>query len=157
MKTKSFIIALSVFFALGVSFPIEVLANGHRPPAWAPAHGFRTQTRQVYFPKYNCYYDVVRGNYIYNNNGRWIVSVNLPIHYRPEYFRNSSYVELNINSRYPYYFNAEHRVRYNANNYYYSKNRNDYENDRYYRVKDRDRENKHWKKEKKHKGHHGRD
>lgn len=155
MKTKSFIIALSVIFALGLSIPIEVLANGRKPPAWAPAHGFRAQTRQVYFPKYNCYYDVVRGNYIYINNGRWTVSVDMPIHFRPEYFRKPSYVELNINSRYPYYFNAEHRVKYSGNKNYYKKDWNYYDEGRKDKYKDKNKDNKHWNKNKNKKEHHG--
>lgn len=152
MKTKSFIIALSVFFALGLTFPLEVSAHGPKPPAWAPAHGFREHTRQVYFPKYNCYYDVVRGNYIYINNGRWTVSVNLPVHYRTEYFRTTPYVELNINSRYPQYFNAEHRAKYSGKNYY-KKDRNYYDDGR--KDKKQNKENKHWDHEKnmKHHGH----
>lgn len=159
MKTKSFIIAISLLLALGLSFPLEVLANGHRPPAWAPAHGFRAHTRQVYFPKYNCYYDIERGTYIYINNGRWTVSVDLPIRFRPEYFRNTSYVELNINSRYPHYFNAEHRAKYNVNNNYYNRNGRYYENNRYYKDEDRGRikQNKHWNKEKNKKSHQGHD
>jgi hypothetical protein len=157
MKTKSFIIAMSVFFALGLSFPFEVSARGHRPPAWAPAHGFRAHTRQVYFPKYNCYYDIEHDNYIYINNGRWTVSVDLPIRFRPEYFRNTSYIEMNINSRYPQYYNAEHRARYNVIRHYDNDNRNNYGNQRYYRNDDRGRykENKHWNNEREREDRHG--
>lgn len=143
MKTKSFIIALSVIFALGLSVPIEVLANGRRPPAWAPAHGFREHTRQVYFPKYNCYYDVVRGNYIYINNGRWTVSVNLPAHYRIDYFRGTPYVELNINSRYPQYFNAEHRAKYSGYKNSHKKNKDYYDYGRKDKRKNKYKEKKH--------------
>ena len=81
MKTKLFTIALSVFFALSLSMPTEVSARNHRVPFWAPAHGYRAQTRQVYFPKYNMYYDIQRGTYISVDNGRWSASLNLPIRF----------------------------------------------------------------------------
>ena len=38
------------------------------PPPWAPAHGFRANTRYVYFPEYNIYYDLKLGIYIYTTN-----------------------------------------------------------------------------------------
>jgi len=99
MKTKLFAIALSVFFVFCLSLPTEVSARNNRVPFWAPAHGYRAQTRQVYFPDYNVYYDIQRGVYISIDNGRWSASLDLPIRFGNANFRNARYVELNVNSR----------------------------------------------------------
>ena len=132
MKTKLFTIALSVFFALSLSMPTEVSArNNHRVPFWAPAHGYRAQTRQVYFPEYNMYYDIQRGMYISVDNGRWSASLNLPIRFGNANFRNARYVELNVNSRAPQCYNDDQRG-YGSDDRYYNDNRRYNNDDRRY-------------------------
>ena len=132
MKTKLFTIALSVIFALSLSMPTEVSArNNHRVPFWAPAHGYRAQTRQVYFPEYNMYYDIQRGMYISVDNGRWSASLNLPIRFGNANFRNARYVELNVNSRAPQCYNDDQRG-YGSDDRYYNDNRRNNNDDRRY-------------------------
>ena len=132
MKTKLFTIALSVIFALSLSMPTEVSArNNHRVPFWAPAHGYRAQTRQVYFPEYNMYYDIQRGTYISVDNGRWSASLNLPIRFGNANFRNARYVELNVNSRAPQCYNDDQRG-YGSDDRYYNDNRRNNNDDRRY-------------------------
>lgn len=144
MKTKLFTIALSVFFALSLSMPTEVSArNNHRVPVWAPAHGYRAQTRHVYFPKYNMYYDIQRGVYISVNNGRWSASLDLPIRLGNVNFRSARYVELNVNSRAPQCYNDDNYYndnrRYNNNDRRYSDNRRDDRREDQYRNNNDDR------------------
>lgn len=151
MKTKLFTIALSVFFVFCLSLPTEVSARNNRVPFWAPAHGYRAQTRQVYFPDYNVYYDIQRGVYISIDNGRWSASLDLPIRFGNANFRNARYVELNVNSRAPQCYNDDPRDGYRSGNYYYDDDRR-YGNDgrRYYesrrdcRDEDHYRNNRHW-------------
>jgi len=132
MKTKLFTIALSVIFALSLSMPTEVSArNNHRVPFWALAHGYRAQTRQVYFPEYNMYYDIQRGMYISVDNGRWSASLNLPIRFGNANFRNARYVELNVNSRAPQCYNDDQRG-YRSDDRYYNDNRRYNNDDRRY-------------------------
>jgi len=144
MKTKLFTLALSVFFALSLSMPTEVSArNNHRVPVWAPAHGYRAQTRHVYFPKYNMYYDIQRGTYISVDNGRWSASLNLPIRFGNVNFRSARYVELNVNSRAPQCYNDDiyynDNRRYNNNDRRYSDNRRDDRREDQYRNNNDDR------------------
>lgn len=101
MKTNLFTIVLSVFFALSMSAPIEVSARNHKNPYWAHSHKYKEHTRHIYFPEYNMYYDIQRASYIYINNGRWSVSLDLPIRLGSRNFSNARYVELNGNSRVP--------------------------------------------------------
>lgn len=167
MKTKLFTIALSVFFALSLSMPTEVSArNNHRVPVWAPAHGYRAQTRHVYFPKYNMYYDIQRGVYISVNNGRWSASLDLPIRLGNVNFRSARYVELNVNSRAPQCYNDDQRgyrsddryyddnTRYNNDDRRYSEYRRDNRHDDDYRYNKDDRR---WNNREERRNHNDRD
>ena len=159
MKTKLFTIALSVFFALSLSMPTEVSArNNHRVPVWAPAHGYRAQTRHVYFPKYNMYYDIQRGVYISVNNGRWSASLDLPIRFGNINFRSARYVELNVNSRAPQYYNDDNYYndnrRYNNNDRRYSEYRRDNRHNDEYRN---DRDDRRWNNREERINHNDRD
>ncbi len=159
MKTKLFTIALSVFFALSLSMPTEVSArNNHRVPVWAPAHGYRAQTRHVYFPKYNMYYDIQRGVYISVNNGRWSASLDLPIRFGNINFRSARYVELNVNSRAPQCYNDDNYYndnrRYNYNDRRYSEYRRDNRHNDEYRN---DRDDRRWNNREERINHNDRD
>ena len=166
MKTKLFTIALSVIFALSLSMPTQVSARNHRVPYWAPAHGYRAQTRQVYFPEYNMYYDIQQGVYISVNNGRWSASLDLPIRLRNVNFRNSRYVELNVNSRAPQCYNDD-QPGYGYNDRYYNDNRSYNNDDRRYSEYRRDnrrndeyrnnKDDRYWNNRKEHGNHHDRD
>ncbi len=146
MKTKLFTIALSVFFALSLSMLTEVSARNHRVPFWAPTHGYRAQTQQVYFPEYNMYYDIQRGVYISVNNGRWGASSDLPIRLGNTNFRNARYIELNRNYRAPQCYNDDQRGYrfdnpYNTNDRRYSEYRRDNRREVQYR---KNREDRRW-------------
>ena len=57
-----------VVLILTMVFSLDTYAQGKKntkgPPSWAPAHGYRANTRQVYFPEQNLYYDVGKSVYI---------------------------------------------------------------------------------------------
>lgn len=144
MKTNLFTIALSVFFALSLSAPIEVSARNHKNPYWAHSHKFKEHTRHIYFPEYNMYYDIHKASYIYLDNGRWSVSLNLPIRIGSRNFSNARYVELNVNSRVPQCYTE---VRY-VNNY------KPYSANKYSKIHPHD---KYYQNEKKWKDHDDRD
>lgn len=159
MKTKLFTIALGVIFALSLSMPTEVSArNNHRVPVWAPAHGYRAQTRHVYFPKYNMYYDIQRGVYISVNNGRWSASMDLPIRFGNVNFRSARYVELNVNSHAPQCYNDDNYYndnrRYNNDDRRYSEYRRDNRHNDEYRN---DRDDRRWNNREERRNHNDRD
>lgn len=149
MKTKSFIIACSVILALSLSFSTEALGQRHGPPAWAPAHGYRAHTRQIYFPRYNFYYDIQRDSYIYFDNGNWVVSINLPPQYSRINLRNSYRVEMELNTDQPQLYNPEHLKKYKGNKHKYYDNAGPYEYQQGYNE-DNKHGNKHENKEDKH-------
>ncbi len=109
MKTKKFIVAFVAMLALAIAVPVETAAT---PPPWAPAHGYREKTRQIYFPQQNFYYDLHRGVYIYMNGRNWATSAMLPSAYRGINLRLAPQVQLSIGSDRPYIHNRDHRVRY---------------------------------------------
>jgi len=154
MKTKSFIVGVIALLTLSLTIPFETLKAD--PPRWAPAHGYRARTRQVYFPKQNFYYDTQRSVYIYLDHGRWVTNVHIPAMYAYINLVRAPKIELQINSDYPYRYNRRHvelyRVRdrrdYNQREYYEGdrdgNRRRDDEGDRGNgRGHDREHQNKH--------------
>lgn len=129
MKTRNLIIAFVAMLAFTIAMPVE---SGATPPPWAPAHGYREKTRQIYFPQQNFYYDLHRGVYIYMNGKNWVTSIAIPMKYRNVNLRVAPQVQMVINSDRPYVYNNNHRTKYwntKAQKEYYKqmeKNRNHY-------------------------------
>lgn len=109
MKAKKFIVAFVAMLALTVAAPVETAAT---PPPWAPAHGYRQKTRQIYFPQQNFYYDLNRGVYIYMNGRNWATSVALPTVFRNVNLRFAPQVQMTLHTDRPYVYNQDHRVKY---------------------------------------------
>lgn len=109
MKTKKLIIAIVAVVALTIAMPVE---TGATPPPWAPAHGYREKTRQIYFPQQNMYYDLNRGTYIYLSGRNWVASVGLPSIFRNVNLRVAPQVQLMLNTDRPYIYNRTHRAQY---------------------------------------------
>jgi hypothetical protein len=86
----------------------------HGPPAWAPAHGYRAKTRQVYFPEHNIYFDVKQGVYIFIEGNAWKVAAELPLSFGNIDLKGSVKVELDLNTNTPQVYNAEHISKYKA-------------------------------------------
>jgi len=129
MKTKTLLIALAAFFTLSTFIPTEAVAAtaSQRHPNWVPAKGYRHETRHIYFPDYNFYYDNHRNVYIYFNNGKWRVNSNLPVIYSRYNLRKAMQVELNLNSNYPQRYNGQHRTKYKSKKYKKNHNSSYYE------------------------------
>lgn len=47
-------------------------------PSWAPAYGYRYNTRYIYYRDYNLYYDCYRDVFVTWVNGRWTISTYIP-------------------------------------------------------------------------------
>jgi len=84
------------------------------PPHWAPAHGHKAQTRHVYFPAHNFYFDVQRNVYIYPSGNLWLVRASLPSFYSKVDLRSATMVELDMNTDAPHRHNHDHVVKYNG-------------------------------------------
>lgn len=112
MKTNSFhIYAVAVLLVL-LAFPLDSLQAD--PPRWAPAHGYRAKTRQIYFPEQNFYFDLQRNVYIYFENGRWTSNIRPPRIYANINLMLAPKVELSIASSKPYLYNKAHMTTYKA-------------------------------------------
>ena len=112
MKTNSFhMYVVAVLLVLFVFPPDSLQAD---PPRWAPAHGYRAKTRQIYFPEQNFYFDLKRNVYIYFENGRWISNIRPPQIYANINLMLAPKVELSIASSKPYLHNKTHITMYKA-------------------------------------------
>jgi hypothetical protein len=114
MKTQTFksrILRIVVIIALLVTFMLPE-ATFAQPPKWAPAHGYRTKTRHIYFPQHNFYYDIQTRNYLYFNNGNWLVSVAIPTPFISINLGRATQIQLDYYGAYPHYYNSTHRVKY---------------------------------------------
>ncbi|MGC4042125.1 MAG: hypothetical protein QM710_15385 [Flavobacterium sp.] len=130
MKTIAKITVLATFLLL---IAPQFVSAG--PPPWAPAHGYRAQTRHIYFPQYNMYYDMNRSSYLYLNGGQWTVSASVPNIYVGINLGRAAQIQLNYAGYDPYRYNAVHVVEYRQ----YCDNGPHYKH--------------HWKKHKKHGKH----
>ncbi len=54
------------------------LYSSYSPPPWAPAYGYRADTRYVFFPEIGVYYDLYQNNYLYPYGNTWVVVQRLP-------------------------------------------------------------------------------
>src|ERR1700679_4096636 len=75
-KVKLLISALLLVIAGTMQSQVVLTATVGNPPPWGPAEG--VGVRYYYIPDIQAYYDVSSSMYIYNSNGRWIHSANLP-------------------------------------------------------------------------------
>jgi hypothetical protein len=75
-RIKLLISALLLVIAGTMQSQVVVTATLGNPPPWGPAEG--VGVRYYYIPDIQAYYDVSSSMYIYNSNGRWIHSANLP-------------------------------------------------------------------------------
>ena len=73
---------LLVILILTLVFSLDTYGQGKKPtkgpPSWAPAHGYRANTRHIYFPEQNIYYDLQEGVYISLSGDNWQVTASLP-------------------------------------------------------------------------------
>ena len=123
MKTiRLFTVMAVVFF---MAFAQEAKAHrGHNgshrhgvyTPNWVPDYMVRANTRHVYFPDFELYYDRWDGTFIFLNRGRWITSTYPPVALRNVNFARAYKVGCSINTAQPYLYHARNRV--NHSRYY---------------------------------------
>ena len=115
MKTRNKLISLLILWILTLAVSPDSIGQGKGkggPPPWAPAHGYRANTRHVYFPEHNFYFDVQKNVYIYLNGGNWQVGVRLPLIFAGIDLKGATKVELELNTDTPQKYNADHIARY---------------------------------------------
>ncbi|MDX1652754.1 MAG: hypothetical protein R3277_09705 [Brumimicrobium sp.] len=120
MKKKNIFGLIVLMFVFIVSLPASSLSQGPGkgkggPPSWAPAHGYRAQTRHVYFPEHNFYFDVQKGIYIYLSGGTWKLSSDIPKIFRSVDLKSTPKIELEIDVDNPQKFNKDHKSKYRGN------------------------------------------
>ncbi len=97
-------------------FSLDTFGQGKKttkgPPSWAPAHGYRSNTRHIYFPDQNVYYDVQKSLYISFSGDNWQVSANLPSIFSGVDLSIAVKVELDLSTDSPQKYNSDHKVKY---------------------------------------------
>lgn len=70
----------------------HVTYRHHRngPPSWAPAYGYRYNTRYIYYRDYNVYYDCHRDVFVTWTGRNWSVSTRIPVVMAHVDFRRAS-------------------------------------------------------------------
>lgn len=116
MKQKTRLTGIAVILMLALVMPAETFGQGNDkpkgPPAWAPAHGYREKTRQVYFPDQNFYFDIQKNVYIYMSGDTWQVNVKLPSLYAEIDLNGAFKVELELDTDSPQKYNSNHKASY---------------------------------------------
>ena len=72
----------------------ETKEKAKGPPPWAPAHGYKK--RHIYFPDQKVYYDNTKGVYIHMVNGKWEVSVEIPLSLKNVDLKLAAKIELDM-------------------------------------------------------------
>lgn len=142
MKLKTSFSALLVLVALTFALPTSSFAHPgrHGHPKWISVHSYRVETRHVYFPAYNFYYDLNRDMYIYLSGGNWIFSAVLPVQFARIDLRYEPIVELDFYLDDPFVYNHHHIVTYRDYHRHYGRhNYREYgHNHHYYADRHRD-------------------
>ena len=90
----------------GAEAQVSVNVNIGTPPMWGPSG--HTQVRYYYLPDIYSYYDVLNGEFIYNDGRAWVRLSSLPRRYR-DYDLYSGYkVVLEYNGDRPYAYYSNH-------------------------------------------------
>ncbi len=110
---KKLIIALSLFFAMGIANPataqnININTNLDKQPAWGPA-GY-DNAEFYYFPDINIYFDVNSSVFHYLSNSKWVSNQYLPSRYS-KYDLYSMY-KVVMNDKQPWLKNKSHKKSY---------------------------------------------
>ena len=107
---------LFAILILTLVFSLDTYGQGKNkpkgPPSWAPAHGYRDNTRHIYFPEQNVYYDLQEGLYISLSGDNWQVSASLPSIFSGVDLSIVAKVELDLSTDSPQKYNGEHKVKY---------------------------------------------
>ena len=103
------VLFMSVFFAQAQQVSINV--NIGTPPSWGP-QGY-DDDRYYYLPDIDIYYDVVKSQYISDNNGKWVRESRLPARYRNyDFYSGYKVVLTDYKGNSPYNYHTKHRKDY---------------------------------------------
>jgi len=108
---KSFLIIMiliAVAYANQSTAQIRLSLNIGSQPCWGPT-GY-DHAEYYYLPDIECYYNVPKHRFVYQDGGRWIFSPTLPPMYA-NYNLNTGY-KVVMNEEKPYMHFAEHRDQY---------------------------------------------
>ncbi len=128
MKPQHYLTGLLIILALTLTIPSDAKAQygPHHQPEWVAVHSCDVDTRYVYFPDHNIYYDMHRASYIYLSGPNWVFSTVLPQRFIHIDFGLAPIVELDILVDRPYIYNHHHIN-------WYRTYHDDYHYARYYR------------------------
>lgn len=116
MKTIYRYKGLIITLIITLVFSLDTYGQGTKtpkgPPSWAPAHGYRAQTRYIYFPDQNVYYDNQKGVYISLNGDNWNVTASLPSIFSGVDLNIALKVELDLSTDTPQKYNSDHKTKY---------------------------------------------
>lgn len=146
---------------IGKPPPVVVVQQVVVPPQWGPV-GY-DNTEYYYIPDIQTYYDIRSRQYIYNGNGNWIRSRNLPSQHRNYNLYNGYKVVLtDYHGRTPYMYYNTHKVKYykgykgkpqkNRGKYYY-KHDDDHDDDDHDKHHHHDKRDYRGKEDRNHRGH----
>ncbi|GEC71429.1 hypothetical protein SAMN05443543_10520 [Flavobacterium flevense] len=151
MKTLKLIAAAMFLLGAGTSqAQVSVNVNIGAPvvvrPAWIPQNHVNVDF--YYIPEIQSYYDVNASLYVYLNNGNWVRTRYVPVHYRNYDLNHAHRIALRgYHGSRPYNYYNNHKVRYyndrNYNNRYSEGRRY---NKHHYYADNRKSNGKHYKK-----------
>ena len=102
------VLFMSVFFAQA---QVSINVNIGTPPNWGP-QGY-DDDRYYYLPDIDIYYDVVKSQYISDNNGKWVRENKLPARYRNyDFYSGYKVVLTDYKGDTPYNYHDKHRSNY---------------------------------------------
>lgn len=112
---KKLIIALSLFFAIGLANPvgaqnINININVDKQPSWGPT-GY-DYAEFYYFPDINIYFDVNSSIFHYLSGSKWVSNQYLPSKYSKYDLYNMYKVV--VNGKQPWLQNKNHKKSYSA-------------------------------------------
>ena len=116
MKSINLLKSIVVILILTLVFSLDTYGQNKKstkgPPAWAPAHGYRDNTRHIYFPEQNVYFDLQKSVYISLSGANWQVSVNVPSILSGIDLSIVAQVELDLSTDTPQQYNSDHKAKY---------------------------------------------
>lgn len=109
MKRLGF--ALMLLVSVLAHSQVSVNINVGTPPSWGPEGN--DESRYYYLPDIDIYYDVVKSQYISDNNGVWVRETRLPSRYRNyDFYSGYKVVLKDYRGDKPYSYHTKHRSSY---------------------------------------------
>ncbi len=115
MKTmKSLMLAILLLIAFNTQAQIVKVDRQYgviKAPVWAPKAP--ATTRYYYLPDIQTYYDAPAQRYIYQSNGTWVRTANLPTRYRGyNLYKGQTVYLTDYKGNAPYTYYSKHKLKY---------------------------------------------